>query len=99
MPITIASATLVNSGTGGTYAVNNILSVAGGTGTAATIKVLTVTAGKITTYQLLTVGSYTVAPSLTANAVTGGGGSGATFDLTLAINLIDLNIDGRAWAK
>ncbi len=95
----VLSATLNNPGTGGTYAVNNILSISGGTGTPATIKVLSVTAGRITTYALLTIGDYSNAPpTLTANPVTGGGGSGATFDIVMATPLIDLNVDARAWA-
>ena len=99
IPETVLTATLVNPGTGGTYAVNDVLTVAGGTRTvAATIKVLTVSAGKILTYSITNSGAYSVAPTLTANAVTGGGGSGATFDLTMAPQLIDLNVDARAWA-
>ncbi len=95
--ISIATATKVSGGTG--FTANDILSVAGGTGTAATIKVLTVSSGVIATYTLLTTGRYTAAPSLSSNAVTGGTGTGATFDLTLATDLIDLNVDGRAWAR
>jgi hypothetical protein len=70
---------------GGTgYAVNDVLTVAGGTGTAATLKVLTVSSGVITSVQVLTPGSYTVNPSTSANAVTGGTGTTATMDLTMA---------------
>lgn len=97
MPITIGAASIVNSGS--SYAANDILTVSGGTGTAATIKVLTVSSGHIATAQVYTAGNYSAAPSLSANAVTGGAGTGATFDLTLATNLIDLNTDGRAWSK
>jgi hypothetical protein len=100
IPVTILTAQLVNAGTGGTYAVNDVLTVSGGTATAfATIKVLSVAAGKIVTVQLLTGGNYTVAPSLTGTAVTGGGGTGATFNLALAPQLLDINADGRAWVS
>ena len=98
IPMTILSATVVNPGTGGIYAVNDILTAAGGTGTAATLKVTAVAAGKITGIVVATPGSYTVAPSLSANAATGGGGTGATFALSLAPVLIDDNRDARAWA-
>lgn len=98
IPQTILSASLVNPGTGGTYAVNDVLTVAGGTGTAATIKVGGVAAGKITSWIMLSAGSYSALPSMTANAVTGGGGSGATFNLTAAPTMIDINADGRAWS-
>jgi hypothetical protein len=76
------SAVSIHSGGAGTgYVVNDLLSVPG-TGTAATIKVLTVTSGAITTFQLLTPGSYTVTPTTPAT-LTGGSGTGASFDLTV----------------
>lgn len=76
----VATITLVAGGTG--YTANDELTVVGGTGDAATIKVLTVNAGVILTAEILTVGSYTVEPS-NAVAVTGGtGNNDATFDLT-----------------
>ena len=76
----VATIELVAGGTG--YTADDELTVVGGTGTAATIKVLTVNAGVILTAELLTVGSYTVEPN-NAVAVTGGTGNGdATFNLT-----------------
>jgi hypothetical protein len=76
----VATITLVAGGTG--YTANDELTVVGGTGPAATIKVLTVNAGVILTVEILTVGSYTVEPE-NAVAVTGGtGNNDATFDLT-----------------
>jgi len=98
-PFSIAAVALVNSGTGGTYAVNDVLTLVGGTGTKATIQVNTVSAGHIVTYTLLTPGDYTAAPGLSGTGVTGGGGTGATFNLTLATPMIDINADGRAWAE
>lgn len=77
------SAAVVNAA-GASYLINDVLTVAGGTGTAATIKVLTVGGGgAILTVLVLTVGSYTVNPTTTANAVTGGTGTGATINLTM----------------
>lgn len=71
------------AGTG--YATNDILTVAGGTFTrAATLRVTGQTAGAIDTVEVVDPGEYTVAPTLTANAVTGGTGSSATIDLVMA---------------
>lgn len=71
------------AGTG--YVAGDILTVAGGTfNTAARIRVLTVGGGgDILTARLWDSGAYTVDPTLTGNAVTGGTGSAATFDLTM----------------
>lgn len=79
----LATATIVSGGSG--YAVGDVLSVAGGTAsTVATIRVLEVSpAGAITRVKVQQVGLYSVNPSLTANAVTGGSGSGATITLTM----------------
>lgn len=74
---------VVNAGGTG-YAVNDILTVAGGTSsTAATIIVTSVAAGVIDGVRVAQGGLYSADPSLTANAVTGGGGSSATIDLTM----------------
>ena len=76
----VATIALVAGGTG--YPADDELTVVGGTGTAATIKVLTVNAGVIETAEILTVGSYTAEPT-NAVAVTGGtGNNDATFNLT-----------------
>jgi hypothetical protein len=99
-PKAVYSVVMVNSGTSGTYAINDILTCVGGTFTTpATIKVLGASAGKILTVELYNSGVYTVNPTLTNNAATGGGGTGALFNLTMAPQLLDLNIDARAWMK
>lgn len=85
----LASA-VIHSGAGGTgYIVNDILTINSGFGTvaqggtAAQLKVTGVSGGAITTVSVQTAGNYKVLPgTLTAIAVTGGTGSGATFDLT-----------------
>jgi len=82
-PRTLVSVAINDDGSG--YEVDDVLTVAGGTGTSATIKVDTVdSAGAILTAEVLAAGSYTVAPTTTANVVTGGHGTGAKFDLTLS---------------
>lgn len=73
------------NGAGTGYLATDTLTVAGGTGTSATIDVLTVGGGgEILTAVVLANGDYSVDPSTVANAVTGGTGSGATFDLVMA---------------
>lgn len=76
-----------NPGTGGTYAVDDILTIdnTGATRTHdITLRVTSVSAGQITGLRIETGGAYTVNPTtLTGNAVSGGGGTGATVDLTM----------------
>jgi hypothetical protein len=75
----------VNDGGTATYVIDEILTVAGGTFTrAATMRVITVSTGVILTVELVDPGEYSVLPSMTANAVTGGGGTVALMDLTVA---------------
>jgi len=90
--LSVVSSTLGSGGTGGTYAVNDVLTVTGGTSTQATqITVNTVSAGVILTYTVTTGGNYTVVPSNPVS-VTGGGGTGATFNLTWGITSAGLAI-------
>ena len=53
--------------------------------------------GAILTYQLLTAGNYSTLPSPLTNVPVNIGT--AAFTLTPAQQLIDLNVDARAWAK
>lgn len=68
---------------GSGYAVNDVLTIAGGTGTSATVKVLTVNSGAITSVQIVNSGAYTVAPAGT-NSPSGGTGSSASLTLNFA---------------
>lgn len=77
----VASVAVNSGGTG--YVVDDILTVAGGTGTAATLRVTSVSGGVIDGIDVETSGDYSVAPTTTANAVTGGSGTTATIDLTM----------------
>lgn len=87
------TAAAVNAGGTG-YAVDDILTVAGGTATlTAQIRVTTVSSGVITGVRVENAGSYTARPTLTANAVTGGGGSGATIDLTITNGLVEVAVN------
>ena len=87
----VGAATSINSGGTG-YAVNDVLTIVGGTfTTAAQITVTSVSAGVITGLSVSNAGAYTVAPTSPVS-VTGGTGSGATFAhtglgvITLAIS-------------
>lgn len=74
---------VVNAGGSG-YTVGDILTVAGGTAShVATLRVLTAPAGAVGLLRVETGGAYTVAPTLSGNAVTGGSGAGATVNLTM----------------
>lgn len=84
-PAVVLTVSLNNSGSG--YTAGDILTVSGGTGTAAQIQVNTVSSGHVSTFTLISSGSYTALPA-TPNTVTGGSGSGAKFNLTL---------DGAQW--
>jgi hypothetical protein len=75
-------ATTVTIQSGGTsYAVNDVLTVVGGTGAAATLTVSSVSSGVITGVTILNNGSYTALPTNPVS-VTGGAGSSATFNIT-----------------
>jgi hypothetical protein len=71
---------VVSGGTG--YTVGNVLTVVGGTGSAATFTVSSVSGGVITAATRTGAGDYTVLP-INPVSVTGGTGSAATFNITL----------------
>lgn len=83
----VATAAINAAGTG--YTVGDVLTIAGGTSThVATLEVLTITGGggtgPIGSVRITNAGAYSVDPTTTANAVTGGTGASATIDLTMA---------------
>ena len=75
--VEVESATINAGGTG--YTDGDVLTVSGGTGTAATLTVQE-TGGVVDSVVVTTTGDYSVAPSNPVS-VTGGTGAGATFDL------------------
>jgi hypothetical protein len=79
----IGTAPIAGGGTG--YTVGNVLTISGGTGTAGTLTVTSVSAGVITAVSVAGGGSYSVTPANPVS-VTGGTGSGATFNLTYGVN-------------
>lgn len=83
---------------GGGYTVNDILTVVGGTGASAVLKVTAVTpGGEITAFTTQNAGSYTSFPSSPV-VVTGGTGVGATFILTSAVSSASVGAGGTGYA-
>lgn len=78
----LSTVAVAAGGTG--YSVNDILTLAGGTGTPATVRVTTVAAGVITGVTKVTGGAYTANPG-TPNSPTGGTGTGASLTVTFAV--------------
>lgn len=76
----VIGVTVTTGGTG--YNVSDVLTVSGGTGTAATLTVTAVDSGAVTAVDITTAGNYTVDPPSPAS-VTGGSGSSATFTLNI----------------
>lgn len=70
----------------GAYVVDDVLTVSGGTAVSAcTLRVTSVSSGDITGVVVQEGGAYSTVPSNPVS-VTGGGGTGATFNLTSASN-------------
>lgn len=76
----VVTAKLVSAGSG--YLAADVLTIAGGTGTAAQITVDAVSGGAITAFTVTNRGSYSVLPTYAPATVTGGTGSSATFYLS-----------------
>lgn len=95
----IIGANLVTGGAGSQYSVGDVLIVAGGSGTStATIRVDEVgLQGQIVLYTLQTSGSYNVLPVMTYNAVYGGTGQAASFNLTAGIGSVVLSNGGSGY--
>lgn len=92
----LVSATIAAGGTGYGNAQTITVTVAGGTSSqAATISVTSDSSGVITTVNSVSqAGSYTVLPTLSANAVTGGSGSGLALNLVFGVNTVTVSQPG-----
>jgi hypothetical protein len=97
----ILTATLTTGGAGSQYVVGDTLIVSGGEGSAsATIIVNTVdAAGSIVNYTLATSGLYSVLPTMQGNAVFGGSGQAAAFNLTAGLNSVTLSSGGTGYTQ
>ena len=82
MSITSGTQTINNGGSG--YTVGDTLTVSGGTGTAVTFSVATVSAGVITSLTITGSGAYSVLPTFPA-VLTGGTGTSATVTFSFSI--------------
>jgi hypothetical protein len=98
MRASTGATTLADGGTG--YTVGNVLTVVGGVFTsAATITVTAVSAGVITAFTVSQAGAgYTTLPTNPAS-VTGGSGSGATFNLAWFVNTIAIATAGSGYTE
>jgi hypothetical protein len=91
------SATIAGGGTG--YTAGNVLTVVGGTfSSASTITVNTVSGGVITGATLTNGGTYTVIPANPVS-VTGGSGTGATFNITYGILGLSITTAGSGYVE
>ena len=86
----VEAAAIVGGGSG--YSVADTLTVVGGTGTSANLSVLEVSSGVITVISVKNTSDYSVNPTNPVS-VTGGTGSGATFNLTLSGTIDPLLVD------
>jgi phosphotransferase system HPr-like phosphotransfer protein len=93
-----ASGVTVQSGGTG-YTVGNVLTVSGGTPqTAVQLTVSTVSGGVITAVTVSNAGAYTALPTNPVS-VTGGTGSGATFNLTWAVIAFTITNAGSGYVE
>lgn len=83
------SAAVAVGGSG--YAAGDTLTVSGGTGTAAILKILTVSSGAVATTSVIRGGDYTSVPSNPVATTTSGGGSAATLTITYQLLQPDIH--------
>jgi hypothetical protein len=97
----MTGATLATGGAGSQYVVGDTLIIAGGAGAAsATIMVNVVdSAGSIVNFTLMTGGLYNILPVMQGNAVYGGSGQAASFNLTAGINSLILSSGGTGYTQ
>lgn len=90
--------TVAVSAAGTGYTPLDVLTLVGGTGTAATIRVDTVGGGgDIATFTVLTAGSYITLPGTAAVAVTGGTGTNATFNIDYEVESLQITDSGYGY--
>ena len=90
----VSSASVEDGGTA--YALNNLLTVVGGTGTAAVLRVTGVSAGEVTSVSIENAGNYTTFP-VSPVSVTGGAGSAATFNLVGGVTSASVSFGGTGY--
>ena len=94
--------TITLNAPGANYQSGDIITLQGGTGSSATIEVLSTatTPGAITTFKLLAQGDYTVLPGTSGVVTTSDStfGIGATFDITYKVNGVDISSGGNSYS-
>lgn len=95
----ITSASLATGGAGSQYAAGDELIVAGGAGAeSATIRINEVDLqGSIVNFTLMTSGLYSTLPVMTNNAVYGGNGQAASFNIVAGIDSANLSSGGSGF--
>ena len=94
----VVSAQLNNAGIN--YTLGDLLLVSGGNGLSnCTIQVIQIdAAGAIQNFNITANGAYTAIPQLSANNVYGGTGSGASFNLDMGLNTIEVSNGGSGYS-
>jgi hypothetical protein len=90
----VSSASVFSGGAG--YAVNDVLTVVGGSGSFATLTVTAETSGVITAVSVSNAGNYVSFPASPV-IVTGGTGSGATFNLIGGVASASVSFGGTGY--
>lgn len=96
----VVAVAIGGSGAGTGYTNGDVVTVAGGTGTAANVTISNTSVAGVPNVIAVTsgqAGSYTVLPTLANNSVTGGGGSGLTVDLTIGLNTVTVSANGSGY--
>ena len=98
--MSVETLTLTNGGSN--YNVGDIITIAGGTGTAATAEVLSTatTPGAIASFRLISSGIYTALPGSSNVTTTSDSefGNGATFDITYKVNSVEITNGGTGYS-
>jgi len=90
----VSAASVDFGGTG--YAVNDVLTVIGGSGSPATLKVTAVSSGVITSVSVTNAGNYVSFP-FSPVIITGGTGAGATFNLIGGVSSASVSFGGTGY--
>ena len=88
------------SGAGTGYTNGDIVTIDGGTGTAANVTISNTSIAGVPNVIAITsgqAGSYTVLPTLANNAPTGGSGTGLSLNLTIGLNTVTISANGSGY--
>lgn len=96
--VTMFSSSVVVFSGGSGYLVGDVLTVSGGTGSAPTFTVATLSGSAVATVTITNAGALTALPSNPVS-VTGGTGSGATFTIGWGVNTIVIGTAGSGYVE